>query len=233
MVQFAIRRVGRIAMRMFRTGRINGTAMSFLVSMTIACMLYSGDKNAPQRLANVKLKIENVKSALTVRSMVAQDTDGDGITDEWERWTGTDPQVDDALQDMDGDGLTNFDEYYLQCDPQCTDTAALCLVVRWRHRHPHYKPVAICLLRRVSRRADGPCRSPLRRRRPLQPCDGSIHRCLRFQLHCVRDKLHVRDRFAGIQCDDQPHAAAGPTHISQRKQLPRRECLKCLCWMDA
>jgi hypothetical protein len=52
----------------------------------------------------------------------AADTDGDGIPDCWERWTGTDPLVFDSASDLDDDGLSNLDEFAHQTDPQCADT---------------------------------------------------------------------------------------------------------------
>ena len=52
----------------------------------------------------------------------AADTDGDGIPDCWERWTGTDPRLADSGEDLDDDALTNLDEFMLQTDPQCADT---------------------------------------------------------------------------------------------------------------
>lgn len=52
----------------------------------------------------------------------ASDTDGDGIPDCWERWTGTDPLVFDSASDLDDDGLSNLDEFAHQTDPQCADT---------------------------------------------------------------------------------------------------------------
>ncbi|MBP5544928.1 MAG: hypothetical protein ILM98_12690 [Kiritimatiellae bacterium] len=52
----------------------------------------------------------------------AADTDGDGIPDCWERWTGTNPVVADSSLDADSDGLSNLDEFWLQTDPQCADT---------------------------------------------------------------------------------------------------------------
>jgi hypothetical protein len=38
------------------------------------------------------------------------DTDGDGLSDEWETQFGTDPNLNDAAADPDGDGLTNVQE---------------------------------------------------------------------------------------------------------------------------
>lgn len=50
------------------------------------------------------------------------DSDGDGIPDDWERWTRTNPQTNDADLDPDGDGVCNYDEFINQCDPMCSDT---------------------------------------------------------------------------------------------------------------
>lgn len=51
------------------------------------------------------------------------DSDGDGITDEWERTYGLDPNdPSDATQDQDGDGLNNQDEFILQTDPTVADS---------------------------------------------------------------------------------------------------------------
>lgn len=45
------------------------------------------------------------------------DTDGDGMTDAWERAHGLDPTVNDADQDKDGDGQSNLAEYHANTDP--------------------------------------------------------------------------------------------------------------------
>lgn len=39
------------------------------------------------------------------------DTDGDGLTDDWELLNGTQLNVPDADDDLDGDGLTNYEEF--------------------------------------------------------------------------------------------------------------------------
>ncbi|WP_143735663.1 FG-GAP repeat domain-containing protein [Microbulbifer mangrovi] len=54
-----------------------------------------------------------------------QDSDGDGIPDEWESANGLDPyNGNDAWDDLDGDGLPNLDEYLAGTNPHVTDTDA-------------------------------------------------------------------------------------------------------------
>ncbi|WP_203300640.1 hypothetical protein [Marinobacter sediminum] len=51
------------------------------------------------------------------------DTDGDGLPDEWEVTYGLNPDsADDASLDLDGDGLTNSDEFLALTDPSISDT---------------------------------------------------------------------------------------------------------------
>jgi len=46
------------------------------------------------------------------------DTDGDGMTDEWEKEHGLNPfDPSDAAMDADGDGFTNYEEYLAGTDP--------------------------------------------------------------------------------------------------------------------
>lgn len=50
------------------------------------------------------------------------DTDRDGMPDEWERSVGLDPTVNDSANDPDGDGLTNIVEFQNGTDPFNKDT---------------------------------------------------------------------------------------------------------------
>jgi hypothetical protein len=45
------------------------------------------------------------------------DSDGDGMSDDWETFYGLNPAVNDANGDPDGDGLTNLQEYLLGRNP--------------------------------------------------------------------------------------------------------------------
>ena len=53
------------------------------------------------------------------RRSEGEDSDGDGIPDEWEEANGLNPIVaTDAAEDSDNDGLSNLAEYYAGTDPQ-------------------------------------------------------------------------------------------------------------------
>jgi hypothetical protein len=47
-----------------------------------------------------------------------EDTDGDGMPDEWEILHGLDPLRDDSAEDADGDGVSNLEEYLNALDPR-------------------------------------------------------------------------------------------------------------------
>ena len=50
------------------------------------------------------------------------DTDGDGMDDDWENFYNTDPYVDDGAGDLDGDGVSNLDEFTNGTNPASSDT---------------------------------------------------------------------------------------------------------------
>ena len=50
-------------------------------------------------------------AALGLDPLLFSDTDDDGMSDDWERARGTDPNVDDALLDSDNDGVVHILEY--------------------------------------------------------------------------------------------------------------------------
>lgn len=61
-------------------------------------------------------KIQGYTNSVPVE--LPADSDGDGMTDEWEIANGLDPNlVDDASIDSDGDGITNYGEYLAGTDP--------------------------------------------------------------------------------------------------------------------
>lgn len=46
------------------------------------------------------------------------DSDGDGLTDDWENFYGLNPALNDASSDPDGDGLTNYEEFLADTNPE-------------------------------------------------------------------------------------------------------------------
>lgn len=65
--------------------------------------------------------MSNVAAAVSY----AQDTDGDGLSDQWEEAYGFDPEVPgEEVLDPDSDGLTNLQEYELNTNPLNPDTDA-------------------------------------------------------------------------------------------------------------
>jgi uncharacterized repeat protein (TIGR01451 family) len=66
---------------------------------------------------------EGVLATFAISSVIPNDADGDGITDEWEIANGLNPNnPSDAAQDLDGDSLTNLQEYQLGTNPRLADT---------------------------------------------------------------------------------------------------------------
>ncbi|GAH78229.1 unnamed protein product, partial [marine sediment metagenome] len=51
-----------------------------------------------------------------------RDSDGDGMSDDWEIYYGLDPYQDDSQEDPDGDGLTNLEEFLAGTDPSAPNS---------------------------------------------------------------------------------------------------------------
>ena len=71
----------------------------------------------------LQVRHEGVLASRSVRVAIPNDSDGDGMTDDYERGVGLDPtNPSDASLDNDGDGLSNFEEFELGTRPDLVDT---------------------------------------------------------------------------------------------------------------
>ncbi len=69
---------------------------------------------------------QGVSAVFTVSTqIIVRDTDGDGMSDDWEIAHGLEPFRNDANEDPDGDGLTNLQEYNGGTIPLANDSPAV------------------------------------------------------------------------------------------------------------
>lgn len=71
----------------------------------------------------IQARNEGVLASLAVTVLIPNDADSDGMTDEYERANGLNPNdSSDAAQDADSDGLTNLQEFQRGTNPRNADT---------------------------------------------------------------------------------------------------------------
>ncbi len=74
-------------------------------------------------LVTVQALNEGVQAAINLNVLIPNDADNDGMTDEFERANGLNPNnSSDAGQDLDGDSLTNLQEFQRGTNPRSADT---------------------------------------------------------------------------------------------------------------
>jgi len=81
-----------------------------MMTSSMMCMLDTWSTAVPYNLESGLLFI------------LCNDTDGDGISNDWERANGCNPYADDSYMDMDNDSLPNIDEYRHHTNPNNADT---------------------------------------------------------------------------------------------------------------
>lgn len=96
---------------------ISDTKKSFLASeLRVSCSSPDGAGcGRPIPFSDEKCRFCGVSQ--TKEIVAVTDTDGDGLTDEYEKANGLDPNVADADSDKDGDGFTNKEEFLAKTKP--------------------------------------------------------------------------------------------------------------------
>ena len=110
---------------------VAGTAESFEIVMPAPGVNYFFTLQALDKAGNL-----GPLSTATAARSYQEDTDGDGMPDQWEatyQLNSSDPS--DANRDEDGDGLTNLQEFQLGTNPRCWDTDGDGMSDLWEREH--------------------------------------------------------------------------------------------------
>ena len=104
-------------------GREDGTAWSSS-NDDIATVSATGLVTAvSQGRVMIRALNEGVQSTAMIEVLIPEDSDGDGLPDNYELVNGLNPNdPSDADADLDGDGLSNFEEFELGSNPRVEDT---------------------------------------------------------------------------------------------------------------
>ena len=116
----------------WRLGRLRvEPGKRFFMAMLCAAGTLTAQKNIPGiGKSAVKMVIENNVTHLELTqgelpehwTLDPTDTDGDGIPDLWETWTGTDPLVADSHLDLTGDNMSSLVKFWAHLDPRTQST---------------------------------------------------------------------------------------------------------------
>ena len=79
--------------------------------------------------------LDNLGEYLAYSDPTDSDSDGDGLSDGWEKTYGFDPLTDDSAGDLDGDGLSNLAEQTNGTDPTTSDSDGDGLSDSWEVTH--------------------------------------------------------------------------------------------------